>query len=45
MAFLNARYFLLKNAYLQEQRFIETNNMTTFFMDTIAEMFLNRINQ
>jgi len=39
MAFLNARYFLLKNAYLQEQRFIETNNRTTFFMDAIAEIF------
>jgi len=45
MAFLNARYFLIKNAYLEEQRFIETNKMTTFFMDTIAEMFLNRIKQ
>ncbi len=41
MAFLNARYFLLKNAYLQEERFIETNNRTTFFMDAIAEIFPN----
>ena len=39
MAFLNARYFLLKTAYLHDKRFIETNNRTTFFMDAIAEIF------
>ena len=45
LAYLNARHDLLKKAYLEDSRFIETNNRVTFFMDVIAEMFLNRINE
>jgi hypothetical protein len=45
LAYLNARYDLLKKAYLEESRFIETNNRVTFFMYAISEMFLNRVNE
>jgi hypothetical protein len=45
LAYLNARYDLLKKAYLEDSRFIETDNRVTLFMDTIAEIFLNRINE
>ena len=45
LADLNTRYDLLKKAYLEDSRFIETNNRVTFFMDVIAEIFLNRINE
>jgi hypothetical protein len=45
LAYLNTRYDLLKKAYLEDSRFIETNNRVAFFMDVIAEIFLNRINE
>lgn len=45
LAYLNARYDLLKKAYLEDSRFIETNNQFAFFMDVIAEILLNRINE
>ena len=45
LAYLNARYDLLKKAYLEDSRFIETNSRVTFFMDAIAEMYLNRVNE
>jgi len=41
IAFLNARFTLLRTAYLNDERYIETNNRTTFFMDAIAEIFPN----
>jgi len=45
LVYLNARHDLLKKAYLEDSRFKETNNRVTFFMDVIAEIFLNRINE
>ena len=45
IAYINSRYDLLKKAYYGESRFVETNNHTIFFMDAIAEMFLNRVNE
>ena len=39
IAYLNARYDLLKKAYLEENRFIETNNRNTFFISALAELF------
>jgi len=41
VAFLNARFTLLRTAYLNDERYIETNNRTTFFMDAISEVFSN----
>ena len=45
LADLNTRYDLLKKAYLEDSRFIETNNRVAFFMDVIEEIFLNRIKE
>ena len=39
IAYLSARYDLLKKAYLEEKRFIETNNRNTFFMSALGELF------
>lgn len=39
MAFLGARYDLLKDAYLREKRYIETSNRMTFFADAIYNLF------
>jgi len=37
--YLNARYDLLKKAYLEENRFIETNNRNTFFISALSDLF------
>ena len=37
--YLSARYDLLKKSYLEEKRFVETNNRNTFFMGTLSELF------
>jgi len=39
IAYLNARYDLLKKAYLEEHRFIETNNRNTFFISALDKLF------
>ena len=39
IAYLSARYDLLKKAYLEEKRFVETNNRNTFFMRALGELF------
>ena len=39
IAYLNARYDLLKKAYLEENRFIETNNRNTFFISALDKLF------
>ena len=39
IAYLNARYDLLKKAYLEESRFIETNNRNTFFISALNKLF------
>ena len=39
IAYLNARYDLLKKAYLEECRYIETNNRNTFFIRALSELF------
>jgi hypothetical protein len=39
IAYLNARYDLLKKAYLEECRYIETNNRNTFFIKALSELF------
>ncbi len=39
IAFLNARYDLLKKTYLEDSRFVETNNRLSFFMVGLAELF------
>lgn len=39
MAYLNARYDLLKKAYLEDKRFVETNNRITFFMVALGDLF------
>ncbi len=39
MSFLNARFELLRTAFLNDKMYIETNNRVTFFMDAIADIF------
>ena len=39
IAYLSARYDLLKKSYLEEKRFVETNNRNTFFMGALGELF------
>ena len=39
IAYLSARYDLLKKSYLEEKRFVETNNRNTFFMRALGELF------
>ena len=39
IAYLNARYDLLKKAYLEEKRYIETNNRNTFFISALNKLF------
>ena len=39
IAYLNARYDLLKKAYLEENRFVETNNRNTFFIRALNKLF------
>lgn len=39
IAYLSARYDLLKKSYLEEKRFIETNNRNSFFMGALGEIF------
>ena len=39
IAYLSARYDLLKKAYLEDKRFVETNNRNTFFMSVLGELF------
>ena len=39
ISYLSARYDLLKKSYLEEKRFVETNNRNTFFMGALAELF------
>lgn len=39
LAFLSARYDILKHAFLSQKRYVETGNRMTFFADAIAELF------
>ena len=39
VAYLNARYDLLKKAYLEENRFVETNNRNSFFIAALSKLF------
>jgi hypothetical protein len=39
LAFLNARYDLIKKAFLEDKRYVETNNRVTFFMDALIAIF------
>ncbi len=39
LGFLNARYDLIKKIYLEDKRYVETNNRITFFMDAINNIF------
>ena len=39
VAYLNARYDLLKKAYLEENRFVETNNRNSFFIVALSKLF------
>jgi len=40
-AFIGARYELLKDAFLKDKRYIETNNQISFFADAIYSIFPN----
>ena len=42
-AFFGARYELLKDAFLKNQRYIETNNQITFFADAIYDLIPHSI--
>lgn len=39
LAFLTARYDLMKHVFLREKRYFETNNRTTFFADAVYNLF------
>ncbi|MBL7014027.1 MAG: sulfotransferase [Candidatus Marinimicrobia bacterium] len=39
MAYLNARYDLLKKTFLEDDRFVETNNRLSFFMEALSDLF------
>jgi len=39
MAYLNARYDILKKSYLEDVRFVETNNRLSFFMKCLGNLF------
>ena len=39
IAYLNARYDLLKKSYLEERRFVETNNRNSFFISALNNLF------
>lgn len=39
VGFLNARYDLLKKSYLEDMRYVETNNRLSFFMCGLASLF------
>mgnify|MGYP006410170975 FL=1 len=39
MAYLNARYDLLKKTFLEDVRFVETNNRLSFFMESLSDLF------
>lgn len=41
LGFISARYDALRESYLRNQRYIETNNRITFFADAIYEIFPN----
>ncbi|MCH8013064.1 MAG: sulfotransferase [Candidatus Marinimicrobia bacterium] len=41
LGFISGRYDALRESFLRNQRYIETNNRITFFSDAIYEMFPN----
>ncbi|KAB2809777.1 sulfotransferase [Phaeocystidibacter luteus] len=42
-AFMGGRYELIRDSYIRNSRYIETNNRITFFAHAIAELFPNAV--